>query len=459
MQSLPIVKIPEPLNDVDKTALRIVSQASVIPVTKRLFPNYRQRQLEEDQEPISAWSEKDYQEITGLSARSNELKQLTLSQIAAMSSLLGGVNIDGMLSGLLQKQEGIPENTGQIIIDRDNIDSFRNAAPKSWQSELSALKSITGGQCAILEVSQLFHSHGEKETKDVLKAFSLLEQEKGRPHEIWVFGLNCDGWDDKLVALKKELRTCGYEAFALEFEPKRAFFASKDEADRYATKLNAGTSPIVSGEGPAELIIDKEANVISTTGKVERRELEPERKRHVEQLESQTKLLTQALSFFGANSQLGNIINRKIVGLRFQFAGYPCNWIPAHAKIEPIANDKIKISVPERFAVSTKCREAFVIRNYDQYKYLVAQGVTAINYGMSGVDVIKQLKEWDQRFGLLVLHARYDSVIAKLDRIPADLPDFIKQARQLCPEGDQNQTEAEYARQLKENKEVAFWWD
>lgn len=451
-QTLPIVRIPEKLSKLDEQALRFVSQTSITPVRKGIFPDYRPRSLAEDQNPLSAWTAKDYKAITSLRDLSDEWRQLTRDQLVAMESLLGGVNNHGMLMDLKQRAEGMPKGLTRLSIDGDDVDSLLSAAPASWLSVIEKAKKVRGNQVQDFEIAELESCFGKAQTKQFLSTFFKLEQEKGRPHEVWVLGLAEDGFQEKLIALKQQLRPLGCEAFALESEPKRVFFPTREEAERYAKKLNSGSSPVVAEEGPAELIMDAAANVISTSGLVSRVELDAASKQRIQDAENQLKFLNSVSKWFGVGR--GRIGHQKIVGQRFQFNGYPRQWIPPNAGIEYLNNKQVKITVPPRFSVSSRVREAFAIKDYDQYRYLVAQGLTAINYGMCGRDVISQLKRWDSQYGLMVLQAHWDGVSARLDKLPVDLPGFVAEEKRLCPSIGNGDIEM-----LKNRKIIAFWWD
>ena len=452
-QSLPLVRIPAKLNKNDEQALAQISQISIVPLTKQIFPDYRPRAYDENQNPISAWTVQEYKQIAALQTLSDPLRQLPTSQLMAMESKLGGINKHGMLSDLKFKTTETYQNAEFVNIDPDNANSLLAAMPPSWHAIADRVNRIKGNHSERFEIATWRATFGEAQTSKVLSVFSNLEREKGRPREVWVFALTEDEWEDKLSALKKQLQPLGYETYALAQECQRTFFSNRAEAETYAKKLKTGTAPTVIQEGPAELIIDKEANVISTSGQVVRRDLDAAAKKRCEELESQSKFLGQALSFLGMKD-LG-LSTHKFVGIRFQFNNYPTNWIPARAKIEKLANGQLRITVPPRFAVTTQVRQAFIIKDFDQYKYLVAQGITAINYSMSGKDVIAQLKRWDKQYKLSVLQANWDLVKARLEKMPSDLPAFEQELKQFCPSAADG-----YDLQIFKNKRIlSLWWD
>ena len=194
---LPTITIPKTLSPSDAKALDIVSQASVIPVTKEIFPNYKTRSILESQIPISAWTVKDYQAIVQLKGLSERLRQLTVNQFSRMDQIFGSVNNHGGYNGLQHRAEGIPEQSTAITVSADSADSLLAAAPSSWTKIISRTKSLRGSLVDGYEIAELKKSFGEAQTNAVLKSFDDREREKGRPHEVWNFGLPEDGWEDK----------------------------------------------------------------------------------------------------------------------------------------------------------------------------------------------------------------------------------------------------------------------
>jgi len=451
---LPPVKLPTTLTGGDQQAYDAVTKYSVIPVTKSIFPEYRSRAAKEATIPISAWSAKDYQAIVQLSKTSEELKQLLADECTAMESKLGGIDRHPVMQALKERSEGVPPTT-VFLIDEDNLDSFLAVVPATWQSTIQMAKSTFGNKHAQFQVSQLENQYGAAETKRVLTAFAKLEQLKSRPQEVWSFGLPESDWQSKLIVLKKDhLIPLGYGAFATDCEPQRQFFASREEAEACAKKMNPAVKPIIAEEGPAELIIDKEANVIKTSGTVERRELSPAEKKRADDLESQSKFIGNTLKFIGLDRF--HLADKKVIGMRFQFPHYDVNWIPPQAKVTALEKGSIAISIPKRFSVSSHCRKAIAIKNFDRYKYLVAQGTCGFNHGVSCQDIINQLKLWDKTCGTAVLQADWNAVIVRIEKLPPDIENqaaFLRQVRMLCS-----------AAELTDNKQtplgkiISFQW-
>ncbi|MFA6555227.1 MAG: hypothetical protein WCT03_02305, partial [Candidatus Obscuribacterales bacterium] len=123
-QTLPLVRMPAKLAKEDEQALALISQISIAPVGKRIFPNYRPRAYGENENPISAWTVKEYQEIAKLQKLSEPFRQLPISQLMAMESKLGGINNHGMLTDLKNKTLETYQSAALLNVDPDNADSL-----------------------------------------------------------------------------------------------------------------------------------------------------------------------------------------------------------------------------------------------------------------------------------------------------------------------------------------------
>ncbi len=460
--ALPVINLPANPGDKDKEAFKIVTNASIVPVTKGTFPQYRARSLDEDQLDVSSWSLQEYKKYKALGAQSEWLRVLLVEQMMALETLVGGENRNGAICGLRERAAGFPANLKRLAITGDNVDSLQKAAPAAWKNIHTEFKNVGGNRVENLDVIKLQKQFGEVETKKFLGEFSRLESEKGRPHEVWIFGLpdanNSQSWINTLVALKAGLKPSGYEAFALEHTPKRKFFASLNEAQSFSKSLKAQAFAQLVEEGPATLILDKNARVVSVSGKVSKRDLDPETKKRVEalrQVATKGRDLQQAAGlghFLGGKGPSQAALES---GPRFQFVNYPVNWFPPQSKFEELDNGQLKVSIPPRFSICYAYREAFAIKDFDQYKYLDAQGLNAINYGMSHKEVVSHLKQLDRAYGLNVISATYDALTAKYLHLPPDLSSFARQEKTFCPDLD----EGEALDELKASGTVHYWWD
>jgi hypothetical protein len=449
-----LVRLPAKLSAADESALHLVQQVTIEPVNKGIIPDYRPRNYDESRYPVSAWTRRDYLELLRVNKISHSLRNLLSIQIGALESLLSGVCNHGVYENLRARAQGLPPDLEFLNIDGDNVDSMRQVIPSTWTEEKKHLQLARGCPSITFKVSALRKKYGSDQVNMVLRGFSELERAKGRPHEVWVIGLPLQGWQENLVGLKKHLKPLGYEAFAAEAEKSMVFFLSNEDANKYAQTIKPAASPQVLEEGPAELVLDQEANVVSANGKVSRLLPNPAVAKANADAESQAKFWLGVMKFFGLNGPMSDM-SFKMVKDRFQFVGYPHDWIPPQAKVEYLQGAQVKITIPHRYSVRSTSQKVFVIKNFDQYDYLVALGLGTTNPARCGHDIIKQLKIWDKQYGLFVLKADYGGGSAMLDKLPADLDSFMAEEKSFLPELENAQYRA-MRQLLKEHKYLSF---
>lgn len=332
LSSSNLVRLPAKLSVADESALHLVQQVTIEPVNKGIIPDYRPRNYDESLYPVSAWTRRDYLELLRVNKISDSLRNLLSTQIGALESLLSGVCNHGVYENLRARAQGLPPNLEFLNIDGDNVDSMRQVIPSTWTEEIKHLQLARGCPSITFKVSALRKKYGSDQVNLVLRGFSELERAKGRPHEVWVIGLPLQGWQENLVDLKKQLKPLGYEAFAADAEKSMVFFLSKEDANKYAQTIKAAASPQVLEEGQAELVLDQEANVVSVNGKAARLLPDPTVAKANADAESQEKFWLGVMKFFGLNGPLSDM-SFKMVKDRFQFVGYPHDWIPPRLKL------------------------------------------------------------------------------------------------------------------------------
>jgi hypothetical protein len=92
---------------------------------------------------------------------------------------------------------------------------------------------------------------------------------------------------------------------------------------------------------------------------------------------------------------------------------------------------------------------------------LQVMGTNGWNYDISPEMVIKKLKEWDNRFGLILIGAGFDWFEAEFQRTPQNMMDFAKEVYEFCPDVvDQGTGTVEaLASEMRDSNTVYLWWD
>ncbi|AEI45119.1 DUF4253 domain-containing protein [Paenibacillus mucilaginosus] len=79
-------------------------------------------------------------------------------------------------------------------------------------------------------------------------------------------------------------------------------------------------------------------------------------------------------------------------------------------------------------------REVVVGPGRDQFAIVEHAGTDACNYGMAMEDILAKLKSFDERYGIRIREASWDSVGFDLVRRPDDIPAFCAELYEFCPD-------------------------
>jgi hypothetical protein len=92
---------------------------------------------------------------------------------------------------------------------------------------------------------------------------------------------------------------------------------------------------------------------------------------------------------------------------------------------------------------------------------LKAMGTNGWNYDISPAMVIKRVKQWDERFGLVLRGAGFDWFEAEFLRPPEDMLQFAHEVYAFCPDVVEQGTETveALAAEMKRLNLVYLWWD
>jgi hypothetical protein len=138
-------------------------------------------------------------------------------------------------------------------------------------------------------------------------------------------------------------------------------------------------------------------------------------------------------------------------------------------KVRIIVN-RIKKETPPGYIVFVSDRNFGIGGNPDNVSIMKASyfpevlqvmGTNGWNYDISPEMVIKRLKEWDSRFGLILIGAGFDWFEAEFQRTPQDIIEFAKEVYEFCPDVVDQGTETieALANEMKGSNSVYLWWD
>lgn len=113
------------------------------------------------------------------------------------------------------------------------------------------------------------------------------------------------------------------------------------------------------------------------------------------------------------------------------------------------------------YGIGDKPDNVSIIKASGFPEVLQVMGTNGWNYDISPEMVIKRLKEWDDRFGLILIGAGFDWFEAEFQRAPQDMIEFAKEVYEFCPDVvDQGTATVEaLANEMKGSNTVYLWWD
>ncbi|QQR59464.1 MAG: DUF4253 domain-containing protein [Candidatus Melainabacteria bacterium] len=140
--------------------------------------------------------------------------------------------------------------------------------------------------------------------------------------------------------------------------------------------------------------------------------------------------------------------------------------------ITKVSKGKWKITTSPSYTVHTILFQAILSKTdkgaKTKFNPIVSAGTSGCNYAVSNEMIIEKLQKWDKLYKVKLLNAKHDSLTISFEKLPEDLSHLCTEMWLFCPDlleidpGDYEQKAAvmkDFARKLKEKKEVSFWWD
>jgi hypothetical protein len=105
--------------------------------------------------------------------------------------------------------------------------------------------------------------------------------------------------------------------------------------------------------------------------------------------------------------------------------------------------------------------EIAIAPGQSQFDILRAAKSDAINFGKETEHLVKELKAWDEEFGIEIWHAETDTIELMLKQVPDDVEAFAQRVYEFCPDiVDQGDGDVGHlAETIAETKAVYLWWD
>lgn len=94
------------------------------------------------------------------------------------------------------------------------------------------------------------------------------------------------------------------------------------------------------------------------------------------------------------------------------------------------------------------------------------QNTNGLNHGIDNRRVVDQLNRWNNKYGITVLEATFDSMKVKFKSLPDDLSELLTEVFLFDPEIELSECEMtnaavmrDMASQVRQTKTISFWWD
>ncbi len=142
------------------------------------------------------------------------------------------------------------------------------------------------------------------------------------------------------------------------------------------------------------------------------------------------------------------------------------------SSIAKVSKGKWKITTSPSYMAYTILFQAILSKksrdSKSKFNAIVNAGTSGCNYAVSNEMIIEKLQKWDKLYKVKLHNAKHDSFTISFEELPDDLSHLCTEMWLFCPDlleidhGDFEQKAAvvrDFARQLKETKEVSFWWD
>jgi hypothetical protein len=102
-----------------------------------------------------------------------------------------------------------------------------------------------------------------------------------------------------------------------------------------------------------------------------------------------------------------------------------------------------------------------VLRSSDRYDALRTMGTNGTNYDIHTESIITRLRQWDRRYGLILVGAGFDWVEVELRRVPADWMSLAREVFKFCPDVVEQGTltVAALAAEMTRSRTIYLWWD
>lgn len=102
-----------------------------------------------------------------------------------------------------------------------------------------------------------------------------------------------------------------------------------------------------------------------------------------------------------------------------------------------------------------------VLKADNLFEVIRVIGTNGWNYDIGPEKVISQLKDWDEKYGLVLQGAGFDWFEASFKKQPKDMLKFAKEVNKFCPDlvAQGSGNVESLAKEMKQTNTLYLWWD
>jgi hypothetical protein len=126
--------------------------------------------------------------------------------------------------------------------------------------------------------------------------------------------------------------------------------------------------------------------------------------------------------------------------------------------------DSVKVYRTEQYRGDTLLEGAAVLRSVDQFDIVRVMPTEGPNYELYNVNLIRELKIWDEKYGIQIVEARPTEMMLFFDELPEDVETFFKEeVLRLSPWVRWTRDSSDIASVgdhfFPDVKQLSLWWD
>lgn len=422
--------------------------------------------------PTAPLLEKDLENYQKIAKEYPELKSLVDQEIEHRSP----DRQKRAIEQIIKEQENKEQAKGDDLRRQKKFFDFvqkNEALLKQHMDDFKREQKLPGNAFAIL--SRPDFTSDEAVDKKIAELEAMLKnvtlRDENKPKSILGLRYKCDGWgrfgpDKRIDKLQDKLDALGYKISPMTRGKSEArTFESKAEAVKYLADYGITQ---FDGLSMSEQRADTYEGIHPVDLEKDTKTQEDLRTLILQSTTYLTKEDTKSLDELGAN-----LLKNKNLPKEFAQAMGPVMYkrmrIEPGTTVKKIGDRRWQLDRPARYTAEATIKLATVMKMpKDDFgiELVRTQGTNGINYGVDNDMVIEKLKSWNDKYGISVLEASFDSMTVKFKTLPDDLSELVTEYFLFDPELEVRGTEPyaasvmrETASKLRQTRTLSFWWD